>query len=164
MEFSYQIARSARRLRLATIICAGLVLTFAAVAVSLALGGSDLAEVRMTGEPLSAAVAAALLAAGLWRLIRMLRKFEAGETFEGGAIGDLRGFTLFTLLAALASVFLEPAMDLASALLNRDRHFTLTFGISGSDLFLILTSTLLFFVTRLLREAQRIAEENSQIV
>jgi hypothetical protein len=164
MEFSSPLSRSARRLRLATLFCTALVVIFGLFAALLAVSGSDLAEVRITGDPVSSATAAALFAAGLWRLIRMLRRIEAGETFTSGTIGDLRGFALFTLLAALASVFLPPLVSLAAAFPREAGQVRITFDLAGSDLLAILASALLFFVTRLLREAQRIAEDNSQIV
>jgi len=158
------LARSARGLRRATIFCTVLVLIFGITAALLALTGSDLAEVRMTGDPVSAAVAAMIFVVGLRRLIRMLRQVEAGEIFTSGTIGDLRGFALFTLLAALVSVFLPPVVSLAAAYIQAKDRVTLTLDISGSDLVVVLATALLFFVTRLLREAQRIAEDSSQII
>ncbi|HEY0626013.1 MAG TPA: DUF2975 domain-containing protein [Allosphingosinicella sp.] len=157
------LARSARRLRLATLFCTAMILLFGLLAAVVATTGGELAQVRTTGDPISAVATAALFSVALWRLIRMLRRIEGGETFTQGTVSDLRGFSLYTLLAVLASVLLPPMVRLASDLQKGGRT-TLSFDIGGSDLIAILAAALLFFVARLLVEAQRLADENSQIV
>lgn len=155
---------TARRLRHVTQAGIALVAgTSAAAAWALAAGRAEgLGVLRIETEGLAPWPAAlsllavgALLAAALLQLVRMLRQVEAGASF---AAAPLRGFALFLFLAVLASILLAPLLDVA---FGGDR---LVLAASGGDALMLFVTGLLFFVARLLDEAQRVADDASQIV
>jgi hypothetical protein len=158
------IRLAARRLRYVT--QAGIALVVGgsvAAAGALAAGRADgLGVLRIETEGLAPWPAAlsllavgALLAAALLHLVRMLRQVEAGASF---AAAPLRGFALFLFLAVLASILLAPLLDLAFG----GRRLVL--AVSGGDALMLFVTGLLFFVAKLLDEAQRVADDASQIV
>ena len=64
----------------------------------------------------------------------------------------------------LASVLLPPLILLALGARPRPAAQRMTFALAGSDLLMLFVTGLLFFVARLLDEAQRVADDFSQIV
>ena len=91
----------------------------------------------------------------------MLRRVEAGAPFA--AAPQLRGFARFLFLSVLASVLLPPLILLALGT-TAPGGATVTFALAGSDLLMLFVTGLLYFVARLLDEAQRVADDLSQIV
>lgn len=165
-----QIRASARRLRyvaLAAIALFELVLLFAAW-VLIAGRRADFPAVAIhdSGLPPWAAAATLLLIGllvgiALFRLVRMLRRVEAGAPFA--AAGDLRGFAFYLLLAVVASVLAPSLLQVAIGAAAGAPH-RVDFALGGTELLTLLVSALLFFVARLLDEAQRLADDHSQIV
>jgi len=165
-----QIRRSARRLRylaLAVIALLELLLLFAAwVLVAGLTSEFPAVHIHDSGLPpwagaLTLLLAGFLVGIALLRLVRMLVRVEAGEPFA--AAGDLRGFAFYLLLAIAASVFVPAFLQLGIAAASGGPH-RLAFDFGAVDLLALLVSALLFFVARLLEEAQRIADDHSQIV
>ena len=161
------IRRSARRLRYATMALILLYELGVAVGAWLLLSGRSrevsLIQIHDSGlAPWPAALT--LLAVGLlvglalFRMVRLLARIEAGAAF--GVARELRGFALFLFLAVLATVLMPPL--LTAALEGGAGGINLAFG-SGQALMLLITG-LLFLVARLLDEAQRLADDHSQIV
>jgi hypothetical protein len=169
-ELPLQIRTSARRLRyvaLAAIALFELVLLFA-IWMLLAGRRSEYGALQIHDSGLPPwATAACLLLVGLLvglallRLVRMLGRVEAGAPFA--AAGDLRGFAFYLLLAVIASVFAPPLLELGIALASGSEH-RLAFALGSTELLTLLVSGLLFFVARLLDEAQCLADDHSQIV
>ena len=168
-ELSPSVRRGARRLRLVTL--AGIVVVEALVLLAAwaVLFGrrADLPALRIEDQGLPAwPTAIALLLIGLfvglalWRLARMLAKVEAGAPF--GAAADLRAFALFLLLSVLVSI-LAPVVAQAIAMIGDGSH-SLSLQLGLGELLMLLITGLLFFVARLLDEAQAIADDASQIV
>lgn len=165
-----KIRTSARRLRyvaLAAITLFELVLLFAAwVLIAGRRGEFPAVQIHDSGLPPWAAAASLLLVGllvgiALFRLVRMLARVEAGAPFA--AAGDLRGFAFYLLLAVVASVFAPALLELAIAAVSGAPH-RLDLALGGTELLTLLVSALLFFVARLLDEAQRLADDHSQIV
>ena len=165
-----QIRNSARRLRyvaLAAIVLLELVLLFA-VGVLLADRKGEFPALQIHDSALPPVAAASsllliglLVGIALFRLVRMLRRVEAGAPFA--AAGDLRGFAFYLLLAALASVFAPALIGLGIGAVAGAPH-RLDLSLGSTELLTLLVSGLLFFVARLLDEAQRLADDHSQIV
>ena len=158
------IRSAARRLRHVTQAGIALViLTSIAAAWALATGraeGLGVLQIDTEGlapwpAALSLLAVGVLLAAALLQLVRMLRQVEADALF---AAAPLRGFALFLFLAVLASLLLAPLLELAFG----GRRLAL--AVTGGDALMLFVTGLLFFVARLLDEAQRIADDASQIV
>lgn len=164
MKRSDGLARSARRLRFVTLGAVVLLMAGALAGIWTILVGPLSGGVTvmvetggLAGIPAAAVllVSAGLVAGALLELAAMLRTVERGEPFA--AAGRLRRFALYLFLAVLSSLLFPPLALLAST-----GQFVLTLQ-SGEALMLFVTG-LLFFVARLLEEAQRVADDNRQII
>ena len=169
-ELPPQIRASARRLRHVALAAIALfeLLLLLAVFVLFAGRREEFPLLHITDAGLPPWISAAslllvgmLVGIALFRLVRMLRRVEAGAPFA--AAGDLRGFAFYVLLAVAASVFV-PALLGAGAEMASGASHRVTLSLGGTELLALLVSALLFFVARLLDEAQRLAEDHSQIV
>jgi hypothetical protein len=169
-ELPLQIRASARRLRyvaLAAILLFELLVLLAAfVLVTGRRNEFTALHIDDSGLPPWAAAAVLVLVGllvgiALFRLARMLSRVETGAPFA--AAGDLRGFAFYLLLAVLASVFAPALLGLGIAAASGAPH-QLALAMGGTELLTLLVSALLFFVARLLDEAQRLADDHSQIV
>lgn len=101
---------------------------------------------------------------GLYRLLLLMRLFEQGEFFSIGATGHLRVFAGTLLVGTIVGCVL-PAVALAvmhMAGLNHDTSVSLQ--LDGSDVWMILVSTLFFVIAWILSEARQLAEDNQLIV
>ena len=165
------IVRNARRLRWIVLASAAIVALLTLFAIASAF--SDPVEgVDISFSPVGSAyaeLAVALLSGipfiiGLFHLARMLKGIEQGEIFTSRTIAGLKGFAFFVLLSALASILVPPIIAVASALSAAGREVRVALTFDGGDFFVLLVSALLFLLARLLGEAQRIEDENRQIV
>jgi len=157
------LRRSARRLRLVALFALAsveLVILFAAW-VLLAGRRDEFAMLTVHDQgmaPLPAALVlllfGLLIGLALLRLVAMCRQVEAGVRFPARA---LRGFATWLFLAVLLSVF----APLAGALVHGG---PVVLSLSGGEALMLLVTGLLFFVARLLGEAQALADDHSQIV
>ena len=169
-ELPAQIRASARRLRYLALAAIALFELVLVLAVFMLVAGWQrefpILHVADSGLPAWASATSLLLVGlfagiALYRLSRMLRGVEAGAPFA--AAGDLRGFAFYLLLAVLASV-LAPTLLGAVAAAAAGAPHRITLALGGTELLILLVSALLFFVARLLDEAQRLADDHSQIV
>lgn len=158
------LRRAARRLRLFASFAAALVelaILFAAWVTFTGKGASFPALEIETGglAPLPGAIALLLfglcIGLALLRAIALLRAVEAGQAFPAR---QLRGFAFWLFASVLFSVVGHPLLQLAG---GADR---LVLSLSGGEALMLLLTGLLFFVARLLAEAERLADEHSQIV
>jgi MFS-type transporter involved in bile tolerance (Atg22 family) len=158
------LRRAARRLRLVAMFATALVelvILFAAW-VTLNGNGANFPALKIeTGglPPMLGAISLVLfgLLIGLimLRAAALLRAVEAGQVFPAR---PLRGFALWLFLTVLYSVLGPPLLSLATGAHRLD------LDLGGSQLLMLLITALLFFVARLLDEAQRLADDHSQIV
>lgn len=163
-----RLPRTARLLRLVTLAAAVSLAALAILASWVLLSGrrAEFSAIRIEDQDmaplpvaLSILLVGALVVLALLRLARMLARVESGSPF--GAARDLRGFATFLFLSVLASVLAPPALQLALAGHGPQR---IDLSLSMSDAVMLLITGLLFFVARLLDEAQRVADDASQIV
>jgi len=167
-EFPVKTRRSARLMRLVTLFGIALLVIVTVFAAWASVAGTpnfDPVDVRIDAGGLSGwpativlLVTSALLVIALSYMVAMLRRVESGAPFA--AARQLRGFARFLFLAVLASVLLPPLFQLALG--PPDQR--VMFALAGSDLLMLFVTGLLFFVARLLDEAQRVADDFSQIV
>ena len=164
MNTTHSIARAARRLRWATLAVIGLLAIATSAGIWILVAGPTSGHVTVMidsgglhGVPAAIAllVGAALLGAALLQLAAMLRTVERGEPFA--AAGRLRGFALYLFLAVLSAILLPPLLMLATA-------GVLILSLDSGEVLMLFVSGLLFFVARLLEEAQRVAEDHRQII
>ncbi len=164
MNATNSITRAARRLRRVTLAMIGLLALATVAGIWILLAGPANGTVTimvqsggLSGLPAVATllVGAALLAAALLQLAAMLRTVERGEPFA--AAGRLRRFALYLFLALLSAILLPPLLMLATA-------GVLVLSLDSGEVLMLFVSGLLFFVARLLEEAQRVAEDHRQIV
>lgn len=101
---------------------------------------------------------------GLYRLVLLMRRFERGEFFSIAATHHLRAFA-FSLLLGTVAGFLLPPVALAIARLFGLNHINaVTLSLDGSDVWMILISTLFFVIAWIMGEARQLAEDNQLIV
>lgn len=157
------LRRSARRLRLVALFGLALVELLILFAAWVLIAGRREAFPMLAIQdqgmaPLPAALAlllfGLLIGLALLRLVAMLRQVEAGVRFPARA---LRGFATWLFLAVLVSVF----APLAGAFVHGG---PVMLSLSGGEALMLLVTGLLFFVARLLGEAQALADDHSQIV
>ncbi len=170
-EVQPHLRRAARRLRYVTIgLCGlfGLGILLAIWAV-LANRRESLPAMQVIDDGLHPwAIAFALALVGLLvllamtRLVRLLRGVEEGAPFAIGR--DLRGFAAYLFFAVLGAAFCPAIAHIALALATGTRPGPVPVTLDMSQLTMLLISGLLFFVARLLDEAQRVAEDASQIL
>jgi hypothetical protein len=170
MESGMRLAVGARRLRVGTLaglLATTLLVAAAGLATLLGIGGLHLGTTGSgapDAETAGALVSGIPFALGLWRLLAMLRRIERGEVFERATIADLRGFALWVLVSSIASIVAPPLIELLLGLVRGGDSLTVTLSFESGDFFALLVSALLFFIARLFGEAQRIADDNRQIV
>jgi hypothetical protein len=166
-ELSPSIRQAARRLRVATLVAIVLAEGVILIAVAVVLFGrrADLPALHIQDQglpPWATAIGLLLIALfiglALFRLARMLGKVEAGDLF---AAGDLRGFAFYLFLSVLVSIVVPMIGPLLAADPGPHR---LMLNLNLTEGLMLLISGLLFFVARLLDEAQAIADDASQIV
>jgi hypothetical protein len=101
------------------------------------------------------------VALALLQIAAMLRAVERGAPFRSGA--RLRAFAFYLFLALLAATLLPTLIQWGEALLLPGPR-RVTLSISGEALLMLFVTGLLFFVARLIEEAQRLADDHEQIV
>jgi hypothetical protein len=167
-EPSPSIRRSARRLRLVTLFATALVELGIAFGAWVLLAGRPenmpWLGIEVGGLPrVPAAIVlllfGLLLGLALLRLVAMLRQIEGGAPF---AAAGLRGFARYLFLAVFVSWLAPPLIFLAFG--DAAGHHHLHLSLDSSEALMLLVTGLLFFVARLLAEAERLADEHSQIV
>jgi hypothetical protein len=158
------IRRAARRLRLFILFGIALTELFILFAAWVLVNGraADFPALEIRTEGLAPWPAAGililfglLLGLALLKLVAMLRRIEGGAPF---ASAGLRGFARYLFLAVLASVLAPPLVQAATGAQR------VNVALGGGAALMLLVTGLLFFVARLLDEAQRLADDHSQIV
>lgn len=159
-----KIARAARRLRLAALFGIALIELFILFTAWVVVEGrgAEFAALRIEADGLPHWVTAStlllfglLLGLALLRLVAMLRQIEGGAPF---AAAGLRGFARYLFLAVLAPVLVPPLIQIATGAPR------ISASLGGGTALMLMVTALLFFVARLLDEAQRLADDHSQIV
>lgn len=166
-----RLARSARLLKHVTVAAVALVVPatlFAAWAAATGFGLDGAVSLQIDNEglaPLAAAlnvvVIGVLLIIALLQLVAMLRSVEQGAPFRSAP--RLRAFAFYLFLSVLAAILMPPLLQLAEGLVTA-RPRRVAMSLSGDDVMMLFVTGLLFFVARLLEEAQRVADEHGQIV
>ena len=105
-------------------------------------------------------LAAAVLVVGLWRLLRLLRCYEARQPFRAETAGHLRAFAL----AAIGSVLLQRGLPLLLAAFGVEAFGPPHLVLPAAELWTLLTSGLFLLITQVMTQAQRLAEDNEQFV
>lgn len=141
----------------------GLFMQFSATGIGIdevrALGAAQ----RLTGAAL-ALPSLLTLVYGLWRLERMLARFDRGAMFGIATIAHLRAFA-GAVLASTALAIVEPALRaLAFRHLFGDLKAKVSMGVSSEVLLLVLVCSLFYLITNMLHEGRRLAEENEGFV
>jgi hypothetical protein len=166
-EAPSSIRRSASRLRLATLFATALVeLGIAFAAWVLVFGrpedmpwlGIEVGGLPRVPAAIVLLLFGLLLGLALLRLVAMLRQIEGGAPF---AAAGLRGFARWLFLAVFVTWLAPPLIFLAAG--DAYGHHRLHLSLDSSEALMLLDTGLLFFVARQLAEAERLADEHSQI-
>lgn len=174
MDSHEALIRGASRIQALVLISLVTVIAITSYAAAMAMGAStESSSVWLTGpqgwvasrnDAAVTALSGLAFALGLWRLMNMFKHIRRGELFARATIAELRGFTSLVLISAVISIALPAIMAVLEAATSRAAERVVTLTFHGGDFFSLLIAALLFFVARLLGEAQRIAEDSSQIV
>jgi hypothetical protein len=163
-ETPSNLRRAARRLRLLVLFVAALIELVILFAAWVQLTGKAADFPALTIEtgglpPVPGAIDlllfGLLIGLALLRAAALLRQVERGNPFPARA---LRGFAFYLFLVVLFSVLAASLIKLAIGVGRVE------LSLSGGDALMLLLTGLLFFVARLLDEAQRLAEDHGQIV
>lgn len=103
-----------------------------------------------------------VFALAMRHLIKMLGDVAEGDGFSGQSARHLRAFGFYVLVAALIAIAAQPLAALLGLLPAADGQVRLFFNLS--DMLLLVTSALLYLLSHLFTAAQRLAEDNRQIV
>lgn len=170
------VSRAARRLRWLTLFGAAALLGATVYAVVAPVSALELGlikasiEIEHYGVPGrwaavgTSAVTSVLLSYAFWRLSRMLRHVENGETFGLATVRHFRAFALFVFVSVLVSILLPTLLQITLALGQPPGQRQVGLTLEGSDMWALFVSGLLFFVARLLDAAQRLADDNRMII
>jgi len=170
-ESGEKLLRSARLLRFVTIVAMAVVAAATALGAWILVvgpqpGGAivfevDAEELAPWPAAIVLGIVGTLVVLALLQITVMLRAVERGAPFRSGA--RLRAFAFYLFLALLAASLLPTLLQWGEALFwSRPRR--VTFSISGEAILMLFVTGLLFFVARLIEEAQRLAEDHEQIV
>jgi hypothetical protein len=161
------IASSASRLRAVIVVVASLVLLMVAAA-QLGMPASHVyVDYRAHGAGAAAARAIAggtllLLAVALVRLVQMLGRIAAGETFSASVVRRFRGFAFWLLIMAIFG-FLAPLLTASIAPAAGGVH-RIEIVLDLRQLLLLAITMLLFLVARLLERARDLESEIREFV
>ena len=159
-----RLRRAARRLRLFVLFATALIVLLILFAAYVTLNGNaanfPALQIKTGGlPPVPGAIAlllfGLLISLAMFRAVALLRAVEAGNVFPAR---PLRGFAFWLFIAVLVPVLAPPFLHLASG------AHRLELSLGGGEALMLLITGLLFFVARLLDEAQRLADDHSQIV
>ena len=119
--------------------------------------------IRLAGFVLSS-VFIGILVYGLWRAKGMLDEFAVGRLFSPRVAACLKTVARVTLLLSVAGPLLRTLYVLLFTISNPQGQRIIQFGISSSDVMVVLIGGLLFAVALVLGEAVRLAEDSRLIV
>ncbi|MBM7128051.1 DUF2975 domain-containing protein [Dyella mobilis] len=126
------------------------------------------ATAQLGSHPRLALIDTALLSLiylyGLYRLVRLMHLFERGEFFSATATGHLRAFAFTLLLGTVAGCLLPPIELAVSRWMGLNHLASVSISMDGSDIWMILISTLFFVIAWIMAEARQLAEDNQLIV
>ena len=166
-----RLRRAARRLRYVTAALCALIGVGIALAIWMVLADrrESMPAMQVVDGGLhpwaiafSLALVGLLVVLALLRLVRLLKRVEGGAHFT--IARDLRAFAAFLFSAVLVAVLCPALAHIAVSLAAGVRPGPVPITLDLSQLAMLLISGLLFFVARLLDEAERIAEEARQIL
>jgi hypothetical protein len=166
---SQKIIGMARRLRVAAWLAAFACLAVTALAVLMPAAGTAPVAAMLSSGGLPRAWAggialllAALSAAALIELARMLGRLQAQAWFSAAVVRHFRRFAGLLALTALLRVLLPPLATIALAWQVGRHAAALTFD--GGDLLALLPASVFFLVARLFDEAARLEDDSRSIV
>jgi hypothetical protein len=101
---------------------------------------------------------------GLHRLVKLMQLFEQGEFFSTTATLHLRAFACSLLAGTLAGCLFPPVALATTRVLGLNHITSVSISMDGSDVWMILISTLFFVIAWIMGEARQLAEDNQLII
>lgn len=103
-----------------------------------------------------------IMAYGFWRLAALMRRVEMMDLFGATSVGHLRAFAGAVLVAGLLAIL---EVSLRTTFLNPSAgEITLQLGISAQQAWSLFMPGVFYVVAFCLQEAQRLKDENDQIL
>ena len=101
---------------------------------------------------------------GIHKLKHLMQLFVAGCYFTANTVRALCQFSAWLLTATLLKVMVNPLMSVALTLNNPPGQGALVISINNQTVTSLACCAIFFVIAYVLREGQRIAEENAEIV
>ncbi len=105
-----------------------------------------------------------LLLVGLWQAYRFFTLFSTGQVFSTRAAHYLSRFAWWSLASVLGSVLCGVAVTLVLTFQNSVGSRLLAVGISSDQLFLMFFAGMVYLMASVIRQGQKLAEENATFV
>ena len=100
----------------------------------------------------------------LLRLWQLFGEYRAGRIFGARALAALRGFSAWTMAAAVLSPLHGAVLSVLATMGNAPGHRTLTVHVSSNDYALLLFGAAMLAISGVMAEAARLAEDNAGFV
>jgi hypothetical protein len=113
---------------------------------------------------LISAIPLAVFAIGLWQAHKFFRLYSAGQIFSSRAAHNLSRFAGWTLASVIVSILCQPAVTTVLTILYPEGSRVLMVSISSHKLLLMLFAAMVYLMANIIRQGQRLAEDNATIV
>jgi hypothetical protein len=113
---------------------------------------------------LISAIPLAVFAVGLWQARQFFRRYSAGQIFSSRAAHNLSRFAGWTLASVIVSILCQPAVTTVLTLTYPEGSRILMVSISSQKVFLMFFAAMVYLMANIIRQGQRLAEENATIV
>lgn len=101
---------------------------------------------------------------GLMALRRLFEAYRQGAIFAAGNAVHLRAFAVCVVVAAIAKIVIVPLLSVVLSWHNPPGMRALNIAIGSDDIAALFAGLLFLVVAWIMAEAQRLAEDNAQIV
>jgi uncharacterized membrane protein YidH (DUF202 family) len=135
-----------------------------AAASNINLQRETLGALNITLGFLLTMVPLSLLMLGVWRLRQLFTLYRAGSYFNQAAAGHLHGFAMMLFFSALVSPITQALTTVVLTMGNPPGQRSLSINIGSDDFNQLALAGVLIAIAWVLREGQRLAQENAEII
>ena len=110
------------------------------------------------------AVPVVALLPGLYRLSALMKGFALGHYFLESSVQNLYRFCFWLLISTLLKIVSIPLLSLALTINNPAGQRSIVVTVDGQMLSILFIAGIFFVISRILKEGQKIAQENAEFV
>lgn len=100
----------------------------------------------------------------LKNLIKIGNIYQEGNLLHNGTGTIIRKLGTSIFFLSVANIFYSTATDALFAYIVTNNHLKISIGLSTSELYLFITSLVIFSLGHLVQEGERLKQENSEII